>query len=447
MTLLIGARRMIRSYRHLGALLALALIIRVMLTPFSAYWGKDGTDEIFWKDWMLAIHQHGLLNIFRSTNTDYVGYQYVLWLLSLINDAIGGVYGNEALGLHLLVKVPPILFDLGLIIAVYAVSRSLFEELRLQQAGALALGAAAVIALQPAVLYDSAVWSQTDSAITLAMLLALFFVVRGRTKLGFGIWAAGFLIKPHPIIILPLLLYLAWRQSPRVLKQGLATVAVVWLVGLGPWLLHGDAGNVLRVYSYLFNADYGGLTASAWNLWWLFDQTLHPQPGQAAFGFVTYRMLGFLLSASAGFLALFYLHARPNLRGALVAAAYLAFAFYLLPVSTHERYLYPFLVFMLPAAVVDKRWRLLYIAASATFFLNLVVVAPPVYGLFPARWVGSPFTMTVAALNCALFALFTLAVLPVAFPSMRALLQRSSRGARGMASTPGSIGPAEASRR
>ena len=426
-----AARRLVRSYYPLGILLAVALAIRVALAPLWAYLPNNYTDEGFWKDWMLAIHQHGLLNVFRTSTTDYVGYHYVLWLLTFVNNAIGGGYGHDVFRLHLLVKAPPILFDLGLIVAVYAVSRSLFEELRLRRAETLALASAAIIAVQPAVLYDSAVWSQTDSAITLAMLLALFFVARGRTNVGFGVWAAGFLIKPHPIIILPVLLYLAWRQNAKSLLPSAATVAGVWLVGLSPWLLHGDAARLLHVYRGLFVADYERLSAAAWNAWWFLDLTVHPKPDDAVIGFATYRMIGLLLTVSAGSISLFYLHARPNLRGALIAAAYLAFTFYLLPVSTHDRYLYPFFAFMLPVAVAERRWRVLYTGASATFFLNLVVVAPPIHA-FSGRWDTSPFTALVAAVNCGLFAFFTVEVVRVALPSMRALAQRSSEEARAM---------------
>jgi Gpi18-like mannosyltransferase len=429
MTLLVTLHRTIRSHLALVVLLVVAFAVRIPLLHVWAYQTKDFTDEGFWKNWMVAIHRHGLLNIFRTTDTDYVGYHYVLWLLVHINGILHGTWDYHDMQLRVLVKTPPVLFDLGLIVAVYVVSRSLFEELRLRRSQALALGAAAVIAFQPAVLYDSAVWSQTDSAVTLAMLLSLFFVVRGRTMLGFGTWAAGFLIKPHPIIILPLLLYLAWRQGRTALSQGLLTVVAVWLVGLGPWLLHGDALNILRVYRSLFEANYDKLSASAWNLWWFEDVALHPKPDQSILPFITYRTVGLVLTIAAGFLALFYLHARPNLRGALVAAAYLSFAFYLLPISTHERYLYPFLAFMLPVAVAEARWRPLYATVSVAFFFNLAVVAPPIQD-FAGRWVGSPFTVAVAALNCALFALFTIAVVPVALPSIRAFLYRSSEGVR-----------------
>jgi len=424
------ARRIARSYYPLAALLAAALVVRIALTPLWAYLPNNFSDEGCWKDWMQAIHQHGLLNVFRTANTDYVGYQYVLWLLSGVYSAIGGSnYGHEVLRLHLLVKAPSVLFDMGLIIAMFAVSRSLFQEMHLPRPQTLALIAAAVIAFQPAVLYDSAVWSQTDSAVTLAMLLALFFAIRGRPKWAFGIWAAGFLIKPHPIIILPLLLYLTWRRDGRALLPGFATAAGVALIALAPWLIHGDGTQIARIYRNLFDADYQRLSAQAWNAWWFADLTLHPKPDQAVFVFVSYRMLGLLLTISTGFLALLYLHARANLRGSLVAAAYLAFAFYLLPVSTHDRYLYPFFAFMLPVTVAERRWRLMYALASVAFLFNLTVVAPPVHA-FSGRWTGSPFTMGMAALNCALFGVFTLEISRVALPSARVLLQRRFRRVR-----------------
>ncbi len=417
-----GVRRILRSYYPLAILLMAALVARVALTPFWAYLPNNFTDEGYWKDWMQAIHQHGLLNVFRTANTDYVGYHYILWLLTGVYSLMGGSdYGHEVFRLHLLVKAPPVLFDLGLIAATYVVSRSLFQEMRLARASSMALLAAAIIAFQPAVLYDSAVWSQTDSIVTLAMLLSVFFAVRGRTKTAFGIWMAGFLIKPHPIIVLPLLLYLTWRQGARALLPGIGTAAAVGLIGVGPWLLHGDAGSLGTVYKSLFDADYQRLSAQAWNMWWFADLTYHPKPTDMLFAFVNYRMMGLLATALAGCLALLYVRARMNLRGSLLAAAYLAFAFYLLPVSTHERYLYPFFVFMLPVAVMEKRWRPLYAVASLTFFLNLIVVAPPIHA-FSNRWTSSNFTMAVAAVNCLLFALFTMPIAGVALPSLRSLL-------------------------
>jgi hypothetical protein len=131
------------------------------------------------------------------------------------------------------------------------------------------------------------------------------------------------------------------------------------------------------------------------------------------------------LSVCAALLALAYAAARPGLRFALIAAAYQAFAFYALPIASHERYLYPFLALLLPVAVIDRRWLCLYVPVSATFFLNLVVVAPPIESLMD-RWVYSIFGVWVAGVNMALFAGFTAVLAAGVIAAVRAA--RLARG-------------------
>ena len=66
------------------AIVLAALLLRVALLPLYARLPNGYLDEGFWKFWMQTIHEHGVLNIFRATDPDYVGYQWVLWLLSLV---------------------------------------------------------------------------------------------------------------------------------------------------------------------------------------------------------------------------------------------------------------------------------------------------------------------------------------------------------------------------
>jgi hypothetical protein len=173
--------------------------------------------------------------------------------------------------------------------------------------------------------------------------------------------------------------------------------------------VHGDAANIATTYKALFEANYERLSASAWNLWWFRDVAAHPPPDStvtAAVPFITYRAVGVALAAIAGALGAMLVWRLPTLRGALVGAAYLAFAFYILPVSTHERYLYPFLALLLPVVVLERRWLWLYGPASVTLFLNMTVVAPPIRA-FSGRWVESPFSLAVAAVNVVMFAAHT----------------------------------------
>jgi Gpi18-like mannosyltransferase len=381
-----------------------AIAVRLALTPLYAYLPNGLLDEGFWKHWMEIINREGVLNIFRESDTDYVGYHWLLWVLAGIYDVIGGPYTQTTPSLHVLVKMPSIAFDVVLMLAVYHTTAILARD---GAAAHLPLLAAGVIALHPAVLYDSAVWAQTDSAIAAAMLGAIVLAYRARPALAGITYALGLAVKPHPVIVGPLLLLELLRKGGvrAAFVAGAAVLAVAALV-LGPWILHGDLGRIIDVYQLLFTKDHNRLSELAWNIWWIFDYGGDPRPGTEILGPVTFRTLGLALSLCAAALSFAYAAARPGLRFALIAAAYQAFAFYALPIASHERYLYPFLALLLPVAVVDRRWLWLYVPVSVTFFLNLVTVAPPIES-FMDRWVYSIFGVYVAGVNMALFAAFT----------------------------------------
>ncbi len=405
----------------LAAIVVAALALRLAVAPAYARLPDGYLDEWFWTSWMFAIHDHGVLNVFRTTEANYVGYQWVLWLLSLVYETIGGAYRAGDVRLHLLVKAPSIVADLALVVIAYHATCALAAEdiaarqsrggnvasiTRPQQLGLLAAGA---VAVQPAIVYDSAVWAQTDAAIALAMLASLLLLARGHTTAAWAVWALGMSVKPQAVVILPIL-GLATLQGHGVrpmLRGGGAAFATFGLI-LTPWMLHGDTLRLTAAYGALFGSDYGRLSVSAWNSWWFVDQitTLRPNDAVVIAPFLTYRLLGMALSACAAVLAAGYASAHRDLRGLLIAGAYLAFAFYMLPMSIHERYLFPVLALLLPVAIVDRRWMWLYASASLTLFTNMFVIAPPVEA-WSGRWVDAPIIPLVAGANVAMFVAFT----------------------------------------
>ncbi len=427
----------------LASLIVVALLVRFALTPLYANLPDGALDEGYWKYWMYHIQDGGVLNIFRTTDTDYVGYHWVLWALAAIYGVIGGPYTDTTPLLHILVKMPSIAFDVVLILAVFHATRMLVQEdesgghARRQEQGGhvgpplhetrLPLVAAAIIAFQPAVLYDSAVWAQTDSAITAAMLGAIVLAYAARPAFSGVSYALGLAVKPHPVILGPLLL-LALLRSGGVRAAIIAGAAgiVVAAIVLGPWILHGDGGRIIDVYRHLFSKDHNRLSELAWNLWWPFDYAGDPRPGGAVFGampLLTYRLIGLALSAAAAALARAYAAARPGLRFALIAAASRR--------SRSTRCRSPRTSAtctrssLLPVAMIDRRWFWLYVPVSATFFLNLVVVAPPVRELMD-RWVYGEFGVAIAVVNVALFAAFTAVLVAGVFDWLRALAAPAS---------------------
>lgn len=340
--------------------------------------------------------------------------------MATIYDWIGGPYNQTTTPLHIFIKLPSIIFDLVLMAVVYRVLLIPVDREdpagetpeRLQRTHAVA--AAAVCAFHPAILYDSAVWAQIDAAISAAMLASLVLAYVGKPAWAGCIFAIGFAIKPHPIILLPLLALVLWRQGHvKAIAKALLAASSTLAVILGPWLVHGDGWRIRGVYITLFTKERQGLSELAWNVWWIPDQLGNPRPGSAVFGWfdvLTYERLALALSVCATGLAFSFAFRNSGLLSLLIAAAYQAFAFYELPIGSHERYLYPILVLLLPVIFPRPRWLLLYVPVSITFFLNLVVVAPPTKR-YMDQYVYSDFGVGIAVIQTVLFAAFTAVLL------------------------------------
>ena len=101
---------------------------------------------------------HRAISIFSTLLVEF-------WSLFFKADAAG----LEVLAI--LVKLPAILFDLALGVLVYAVARRFGSE-------KLALGAAALYVLNPAVVFVSALWGQVDSVACFFALLGVYALLR-----------------------------------------------------------------------------------------------------------------------------------------------------------------------------------------------------------------------------------------------------------------------------
>jgi len=175
----------------------------------------------------------------------------------------------------------------------------------------------------------------------------------------------------------------------------------------------------------------------------------HMPPESDLAGLLFVFMLASFIGLGVILLVLAFLRTRLDLEGLLFASSVLAFAFYMLPTSTHERYLYPMFAFAAPL-IVRHRWLAVpYVALSLTFILNLLAINPPTGAAF-WDWHGTHFAIAIAAFHTAMFAaiLAMLAVLTIRerlaqrLPQRRAAPQRDrvpawmSREAETFGSTP-----------
>jgi hypothetical protein len=105
----------------------------------------------------------------------------------------------------------------------------------------------------------------------------------------------------------------------------------------------------------------------------------------------------------ATLIVLTFLRRHIDLYGLLAACAAMVFAFYMLPTSTHERYLYAMFAFAAPLLVRTPQLIPVYALLSLTFFLNLLAINPPSADSF-WEWHKTDFAVGVAAVNVAIYA-------------------------------------------
>ena len=387
----------------MGALLLVALAVRLALFPQVAYMAPNPlpfSDAAVWEVWSREIWEHGLDDVSRIEPKTYLGYHYVFWAVGLVYSRISPEFELETDTLFYLLKVPPVLFDLALVPLIFVATRrcvrllpeglAAARRVRLVQAlerrglapeDTLGIAAAAAVVLAPGVVYDSAVWAQSESAISFFMLAAVLALVSGRPGAAWALWAVAFVIKPQPVVIVPALAaFTFWQFGRAGVMRATAGALASGFGMLGYFIATGNGAYIIDVYRELFQTYDAHLSINAWNLWWPAQQLADARASDQLVALgplsLSIEAASFVLLVVATLAILAFLNSRRDLTGLLVACAMLEFAFYVLPISTHERYLYPFFVFLAPVLFLQPRWLLLYAPLSLTFFVNIFFASP-----------------------------------------------------------------------
>ena len=293
--------------------------------------------------------------------------------------------------LSMLVKIPPLVFDLALavLLAVLVRRYRLWGD-RSSWAG---WAPALILLFHPAVLFLSGHWGQPDSVETFFVLLALTLVLLRKPELGWVSAALGCLMKPLaapylPLLALATLLRSGWR---RLLSGGLAGALAV-VLGFTPFWWTGRGS---RVFEQFF-ADIDAMpftSVNGHNLWWLLG-SWRPA-GVPWLGPLTPKMIGLGAFAIAYGLVLAWLVRVERSRATgddppgsaiagapddlaaqrhwYLAAAVVGFAFFTFSTHMHENHLVPVLPFLILLAGWGRRWVWLLGIAGLSMLLNMAI--------------------------------------------------------------------------
>lgn len=325
----------------------LSLAIRLVLLSIPGF--KIDMDT--WASWAIRLNQTSFSNFYSDQFwTNYApGYLYVLWFLGLIKN----LFNLNNYNYYLLLKIPSTVAEIALAIFVYKI---------LKKNNIWARISLLVILLNPALIFNSAVWGQIDSILTLFIFISIYFLYRKKLVFSSIFLAISFLIKPQSVAILPVFgLFIINNISfNKILKIIIPFFTTLIFLSL-PFF-----GNNLQGLGQLFLkmlGDYPYSSLFAYNLWGVIGFWL---PDSAKLSILSYQQWGYIFYIAYWIiLSYFYLTKRISIIALTVLAL---LSFYFLPTKVHDRYLYPAIPFLVLLAARIKSKIIL----AGVFLLTII---------------------------------------------------------------------------
>jgi Gpi18-like mannosyltransferase len=294
--------------------LILAVLVRIALVFISSEW-RPHPDVLRYKDWAQIAYLHGFnatyspefLTFGTYPNNQPPGSVFVLtlgyqaWLL--VGKALAVAFSippgsnpwvNVVL-LHIFLRLPSVLCDLVIITLIYA------GVLRWRKSTRDACVAAAVFSFNPIVLFNSTIWGQMDAVNNLSMMLAMYFLLIGKTYTSLVFAAVSILVKSSLLIWMPLYALCVWFQTRANMRQ-LGIYILVFLGVMFVGIMSVSMSPFTWYGKYLTTQTLGemtNITAFAFNLWWvIFHPTLAMGPSNDITKVVDISLIGSPLSQS-----------------------------------------------------------------------------------------------------------------------------------------------------
>lgn len=355
-----------KQWANLFLVLGAAFLVKLIIA--SIYEGY-GTDMNCFSTWSDMIFRDGFWNFYHSDAfTDYPpGYMTLLWGVG----ALRSIFGLDiATGVgRCVIKLIPILFDLGAGVLIYQIAKRKFSE-----GSSLLLSVTYV--LNPVVVLDSSAWGQVDGVFTFFLLLVCYLCMEGKRIPAYFAFVAGVLIKPQMLMFAPILIWTIAEQvfMKDFIKQKMFRDLIGGLSAIAAMVLFTLPFGIDKVFNQYVNTlgSYPYCTINAYNFWALLGQNWQSQTNTfLGVSASTWGMPVILVSvALSGFL--FFKLKEDNSRYFISMAALLANMF-LFSVRMHERYLFPAIVLILTAFLVKPTKELFftYVGFSALQFLNV----------------------------------------------------------------------------
>ena len=261
----------------------------------------------------------------------------------------------------------------------------------------------------PAPLIDISHWGMMADPFYMFFILMAFVTLSLKSVVPAWIFLTlGILTKPQALVYAPLIMVATFRRydGAGILKGLLGAVMTALLV-YSPFIVHGTFWEAFHIFSKPIGT-FPFLHLAALNGWYLVTLGQLVSDAIPLFWRLTYRHLGLFLFGTVYLWTVLCLHKQWDWKDLFVRAAFIGFAFFMLPTEIHENYLIVILPFLLIAAAFFPAFKFFYVFLSLTTFLNIALRSPWITSillkLLPGRRGFLLVTaMTISLLNLTLF--------------------------------------------
>jgi len=290
------------------------------------------------------------------------GSVYLLWL----SGCLGKLLEPTANGFRVIVETPPLIADLFIGLALY------FAAWR-DGRGLRALIIMMLFALNPALIFDTVVWGQSDSVVALPMILAAILILTGRYRLGWSAAAIAMLAKPQALAFTPpLALWTLFNAGLAECVWCAGAVVGTVAIGILPYQLGHSWNWIVNVYKDL-GTRFSEASVGAFNFMGLIGGMGTPDT-DPVFSGISYSAFGLSLTCAVYLVASYLIWRARSARAALLAIFVALFGFFMFAPRMHERYLYYPLVFLIPIALESEFLTSIFGVVTATFLFNLLYI-------------------------------------------------------------------------
>jgi Gpi18-like mannosyltransferase len=290
------------------------------------------------------------------------GSLYLLWLSGWASRLIE----PTANGFRVIVETPPVIADFFIGLTIY------FAAWR-DGRGFRALIIMMLFALNPALIFDTVVWGQSDSVVALPMIAAAILILSSRYRLGWSVAAIAILAKPQAIALAPpLALWTLFNAGLTECVWCAGAFLGTVVIGVLPYQIGHPWNWIVNVYQDL-GTRFSEASVGAFNFMGLIGGMGTPDTDKIFAG-ISYSAFGLSL-VCAVYLIVSYLIWRARSASAAMLAIFVAqFGFFMFAPRMHERYLYYSVVFMVPIALESGFLIAMFAAVSGTFLFNLLYI-------------------------------------------------------------------------